>query len=112
MRACIPNEIEDQPIMSNSTFNHENILKRKIMTIIQVSSTNLATSVCAAFQKSGIELVRFRRDDDELSNLLPVFGDLCNFIDKRIKSKKNVLIWEEGAGAACAVAYGAYPDVC
>ena len=98
--------------MSNSTFNHENILKRKITTIIQVSSTNLAASVCAAFQKSGVELVRFRRDDDELSNLLPVFGDLCNFIDKRIRSKNNVLIWEEGAGAACAVAYGAYPDTC
>ncbi len=98
--------------MSNSTFNHENLLKRKITTIIQVSSTTLAASVCAAFQKSGVELVRFRHDDDELSNLLPVFGEVCSFVDKRIKSKKNVLIWEGGGGAACAIAYGAYSDVC
>lgn len=111
MSACIPNKTEGQPIISNSTFNHADILKRKITTIIQVSSTTVAPSVCAAFQKSGVELVRFRHDDDELSNLLPVFGEVCTFVDKRIKSKKNVLIWEGGAGAACAVAYGAYSDV-
>ena len=67
---------------------------------------NLATPVCAAFQKSGIELVRFGKGDDEHSNLLPVFGEICNFVDKRLREKKSVLFWETGGGAASLVAYG------
>ncbi|KAK3172395.1 hypothetical protein OEA41_005716 [Lepraria neglecta] len=86
-------------------FDNESVLKRKISTIVQVSVPNLATPVCAAFQKSGIELVRFGKGDDEHSNLLPVFGEVCNFVDKRLKQKKSVLFWETGGGAASLVAY-------
>jgi hypothetical protein len=66
--------------------------------------------VCAAFQRSGIELVRFGRDDDEHPNLLPLLGEISNFVDKRLRQKKSVLFWETGGGTACLVAYGEDSD--
>jgi len=84
----------------------ESARKASITAIVQISATELPASVCAAYQKGGIEPVHFQI---EHANLLPIFERFYAFMNRRLQAKKKTLVLEKGGGTACLVAYREQP---
>ena len=87
----------------SSTLSSESTQRSSITSIIQIAASGFPASVCSSYQQLGVEPVHFAVQH---GNLLPVFGQFCLFVVKRVQGKKKSLVLEKAGGAACLVAYG------
>ena len=50
----------------------------------------------------------FTLESDTEGDLLPIFGEVCNIIDRTLGNGENVLVWDVGGGVTALAAYRKY----
>ncbi len=85
---------------------------RKVTEVICISRVPYADLQREGFKEaSDLDSNIFTLESDTKGALLPIFGEVCNAIDKTLQEEQGVLVWDVGGGVAALAAYSKYSTI-
>ena len=82
---------------------------RKITKVICISRAPQADLQREGFKNAlDLDSTPFILESDTKGDLVPIFGKVCDAIDKNLREDEGVLVWDVGGGVAVLAAYSEY----
>lgn len=92
-----------------SLTDNDQARRRKINEVICISKEPYADLQREGFNNApDLETTTFTIASDTEGNLLRIFSQVCDAIDRAISEKECVLVWDVGGGVAALAAYSKY----
>ena len=87
--------------------------RRNITEVICISKEPQADLQREGFRKaSDLDITTFTLDSDTEGDVLSIFGEVCDAIDRTLREGEGVLVWDMGGGVAALAAYSKYRVMC
>ena len=87
--------------------------RRNITQVICISKEPQADLQREGFRKaSDLDITTFTLDCDTKGDVLSIFGEVCDAIDRTLREGKDILVWDMGGGVAALAAYSKYRVMC
>ena len=97
----------------SSLTENEHARRKNINEVICISKDPQADLQSEGFRNApDLEAVTFTIDSDTEGDMLWIFGEVYDIIDKILAEMKGVLMWDTGGGVAMMAAYGKYDIMC